>query len=121
MFRDESSRMVTTSGNRLDLFFVAMQLRLHLLFRLSVLTLRIPAAISGLLAVLILFRPGRRYLDRESATLSAIPLATLPIAIIFSRHGLEYSQTPLVGSIAAFAAWRGRGRGHSWRRTRGCP
>ncbi|QDV35848.1 glycosyltransferase family 39 protein [Tautonia plasticadhaerens] len=110
MARGESFRMHTTSGNLVDPFLLLPQAALHLAFEPSTWVMRLPVALSGLAAVGMLFLAARR-LDRGTATLAAVLLATTPKAIMFSRIGCEFGQTPLVGAVAAWFALRGRGVG----------
>lgn len=108
--RGESFRMHTTSGNLVDPFLLLPQAALHLAFEPSTWVMRLPVALSGLAAVGMLFVAARR-LDRGTAVLAAVLLATMPKAIMFSRIGCEFGQTPLVGAVAAWFALRGRGVG----------
>jgi hypothetical protein len=51
---------------------------------------------------------GSRVFDRTTALVAAILLATIPIAIGYSRYGWDASQTPLFSMIAVYFALRGR-------------
>ena len=109
MLRGEPFAWTTTSGNLIDPFLVAMQAPLQLLMGPSLLALRLPAVICGALAVGLLYVLMKGWIGRPTAGFAAMALATLPIAVVVSRHGLEYSQTPLLGVLAAWAAYRGKG------------
>ncbi len=99
----------TSSGNLPDPFFVATLIPLHLAFGPSLTVLRAAGVISGLAAVGLLWHLGRKPLGPATSLAAAVLLATAPAAIAFSRVGCEYSQTPLVGALAACLALRARG------------
>lgn len=107
--RGQPFELRTSSGNLLDPFLVALQAPLHAVFRPSLTLLRAPAVASGLLAVLVVGWMGRKVLDRLTTLIAAMLLASAPVAIIFSRVGCEFSQTPLAGALAAYFALRGNG------------
>lgn len=100
----------TTSGNLLDPFFAVLEIPLLLLFKPSVWALRVPSALCGLLAVVGVYVLGRRIFDRTTALIAATFLAALPVAIVFSRIGCEFSQTPLFDLFALYFAFRGKGK-----------
>ena len=106
--RGDSFRMTSPTGNLLSPVLIACQAVLHLAFEPSAAPLRTPVALSGLAAVALVFLAASRRLDRPTGLLAATLLATVPVAIDFSRVGCEYGQTPLVGVLAACAALRGR-------------
>lgn len=108
LLRGERFSWTTTSGNLVDPFLVVLQAPLQALLGPSLLALRIPAALVGVAIVALLWLLFRDVLGQRQAAIAAILAATMPVAIIFSRHALEYGQTPLIGVIAAWAAWRGR-------------
>jgi hypothetical protein len=101
----------TATRNVMDPFFVAMQLPGLALAKPSLWVLRLPAALSGVLTVLAVYLLGVRPLGRPTALLAAAVVATMPAAIVSSRIGCEFSQTPLVGAIALMLAFRGNGPG----------
>ncbi|RUL83498.1 ArnT family glycosyltransferase [Tautonia sociabilis] len=98
----------TTSGNLLSPLFVASQAPILALTGPTVLALRLPAAIAGLAAVAVAFRLGRRMFGLEGGVIASMAMLCMPAAVVFSRFGCEFSQTPLVGLIAAAIAWSGR-------------
>jgi 4-amino-4-deoxy-L-arabinose transferase-like glycosyltransferase len=106
MLKGHSFDLFTTSGNLLDPFFIALQSPFQLLARPSLWVLRVPAALSGLLAVLLTYVLGSRVLGRSTALTAAVVFATLPIAVVFSRVGYEYCQIPLAGVFALYFALR---------------
>jgi hypothetical protein len=107
LLNGETFAAQTGSNNILDPFTTGMQLPFLLFFGPSFWVLRVPSVISGILAVILAYTLGSRILDRATALIAAVLLATLPITIIFSRVGCEYSHAPLVGLIAIFFAFRG--------------
>jgi 4-amino-4-deoxy-L-arabinose transferase-like glycosyltransferase len=100
----------TATRNLMDPFYAAVQVPLLMLFRPSLWILRFPAMLSGVLAVALTYVLMRRVLDRPTATLAAAVLASLPAAVVFSRIGCEFSQTPLFDLVAIYFAFRGEGR-----------
>ena len=101
----------TMSGNIIDPFIMLMQIPLYAVASPSAWVLKVPSVVSGLLAVFLLYILGSRALDRPTAGLAAVMLMTLPNVIVFSRFGVEPSQIPVVGVIAAYFALRGHGLG----------
>ena len=67
---------------------------------------RIPAVAFGLLAPALLLWIGPRFLGWIAALIASGTLAAMPIAIIYSRIGWEYSEVPLHGLFIAAGAWR---------------
>jgi hypothetical protein len=100
----------TTSGNLLDPFFAVLEIPLLLAFKPSLWALRVPSAACGLLAVFFTYSLGRKILDRTTALIAATLLAALPVAIVFSRIGCEFSQTPLFNLFALYYAFRADGK-----------
>ena len=109
LLRGEPFQIRTTSGNILSPLFVLTQAPILLLSGPTIWALRLPAVLSGLLTVGLVYRLGRRWLDRETALIAAVIVLTLPTSVRFSRVGCEFSQTPLVGAIAFALAMGGRG------------
>lgn len=68
--------------------------------------LRTPALLSSLLAIALAFRLLRGPLGEFDATISALVLAVLPIALDFSRVGWDQAQAPLFGVLAVSLALR---------------
>jgi hypothetical protein len=101
----------TMNHNVLNPFLVAMEVPFHLLARPDVWALRAPAVICNVLAVVLTYVIGARVLDRTTALIAAMLLASLPCAIYNSRVGLEMSQLPLCGLIVLGFALRGHGPG----------
>jgi 4-amino-4-deoxy-L-arabinose transferase-like glycosyltransferase len=75
---------------------------------LNVWTIRLPAAIGGVLTVLLAYVVGRRLFDRPTGLMAAALLAINPTHVQLSRMGLEAAQAPLF-ILAAIAAvlWAG--------------
>jgi len=110
LLRGDSFAWRTPSGNMLSPLFVATQAPILALTGPTVWALRLPAALGGLAAALLAFRVGGRITGSLGAWMAALILLTLPAAVLFSRYGCEFSQTPFVGLVAAGLAWHGRVR-----------
>jgi hypothetical protein len=111
MLRGKAFAVRTFNKNILDPYLVAMQAPLHLVARPALWVLRAPAALCGVLAVVLTYVIGARVLDRTTALVAAMLLAALPYAIHQSRVGLEMSQLPLAGIVVMGFALRGRSLG----------
>ena len=98
----------TVSGHAMSPFLMLMQAPLLLVSEPSYTALRIPIALGGVLTVVLVHVLGANVLDRTTGLIAAGLLASLPIAIIFSRLAWEPGQVPLVGVVALFLAFRGR-------------
>ncbi|RUL87288.1 hypothetical protein [Tautonia sociabilis] len=103
-----SPRMHTVTGNLIDPFLVLPQAPLYWFVEPSAWVPRLPVAISGILASGLALPLLRRVLDGPTALTAAVLIATMPVAIVFSRFGCEFGQTPLAGVIAACCALRGQ-------------
>ena len=86
----------TPTGNWLNPLWFGPQLLLHRIFQPSFGLLRVPAVVSGLLALAVNFWLCRRALGRRMATISTLILAVLPIDIAYSRLAWDASQSLLV-------------------------
>ncbi len=70
--------------------------------------IRLPAALSGLAAVLVMYVVGRRMFGTGTGLVAAALLALSPTHIQMSRLGLEASQTPLLTMLPLAALlWAG--------------
>jgi hypothetical protein len=98
----------TPTGLPVNPFFTGLEVPLLARSPAAFWMLRFPAALSGLLAVALMYGLGARALDRTTALIAAILLATSPIAIGYARFGWDASQTPLFSLIALCLALRGR-------------
>jgi hypothetical protein len=98
----------TTSGLPLNPFFSGPQVLLLLVLRPSFWMLRVPAVISGILTVALVFWLGARVLDRTTAAMAALLTAVLPSLIGYSRLGWYVHQTPLFSMPALYFAFRGK-------------
>ncbi len=105
----ESFDARTTSGNFLSPLFVLTQLPILASVGPTVLASRLPAVLGGLGSVVGLYFLVRAIGGQSLARLGAVILVALPPSVLFSRIGCEFSQTPLVGVIAAWFAWSGKG------------
>jgi len=104
LLRDGTAPLFTPTGNLLNPFFSGIQILLHSLFPPSVLLLRLPAAISGLTALLVNFALCRRVFDLRTAVASTLVLAVLPINIAYSRFGWDASQSLLATLLVMYCA-----------------
>ena len=111
MLQGEPFATRTMNHNILNPYLVGLQSLFHLLGGPSVWVLRAPAALFGLLAVILTYAIGRRVLDRTTALIASALLAALPCAVYESRVGLELSQLPLFGLVIIAFALRGYGPG----------
>ncbi len=67
---------------------------------------RLPAVITGTLAVVFTYILSRRMFDRVTATMASALLAILPLTIIYSRVSYECSSSPLFGILAIYLAYQ---------------
>ncbi|MBX6313359.1 MAG: glycosyltransferase family 39 protein, partial [Isosphaeraceae bacterium] len=111
LLRGEPFAHYTFSGNPDNPFYFGPVVALTALFRPSAWIVRLPAVVSGVLAVILTWGLGRRVLDRTTAWIAATLLAVLPVAIVFSRIGLDGSQLPLCGLLCLYYAFAGKGIG----------
>jgi hypothetical protein len=111
LLRGEAFAVRTMNHNIINPFLIALQGPFHLVSRPSVWVLRAPAVICGILAVILTYVIGVRVLDRGTAQIATVLMATLPCAIYQSRVGLEMSQLPLFSLVVIAFALRGHGPG----------
>jgi hypothetical protein len=101
--------LVTFSGLPINPFYSGVLLLIHLVWPTpSFVILRLPALLSGLLAVGLAYPLLGRVFDRRTALVTVLLLACLPIAIAYSRFGWDQSQAPLVGLICIYFALKRR-------------
>ena len=103
----EGVASTTASGNMLNYLVVLAEIPTYLVLGPTDLTLMIPAAVAGILAVVIALALLPRGLDRTTAVIAATLTAVLPIAIIEGRVGAEPAWNLPVGMLALAAAFRG--------------
>jgi 4-amino-4-deoxy-L-arabinose transferase-like glycosyltransferase len=101
----------TPSGLPLNPFFVALEAPLLFVFQPSFWILRAPAVVLSVVAVVAVFVLGSRVLDRTTALLASLLLATLPPVIGYSRLGgvSVPGECMLLGILALYFAFRGKG------------
>ena len=104
----KSLRGKTGSGKPVDLIYTIAEAPLHWAFAPSYEVERLPAVGFGVLAVVFMAVLGARFLDRTTALIASGLLAVLPIAIIFSRLGWEYSEVPALCVLMLYFAIRSR-------------
>jgi hypothetical protein len=99
----------TGSGLILNPFYSGALLPLHVLRPApSFVTLRLPALLSGLLALALAYPLLARVFARRVALVTTLLLACLPAAIAYSRFGWDQSQAPLAGLVSLYFALRRR-------------
>lgn len=89
-----------------NFFFFIPILLLQVFFDSSLCILRLPAAISGILAVFLSFRLFRDHLGRPTAISLALLTATLPTNIAYSRFGWDPSILIVYAILIIFFAFR---------------
>jgi hypothetical protein len=94
----------TTSGNPIDLFYLLPAVPLHAIFPPSAALLRVPAMISGILAVIFAAVYFPRIYGRWTGLSYTLLIAVLPENIIQSRFGWEPSQSVLFTEIVLFCS-----------------
>jgi hypothetical protein len=99
--------LATPTGNAVNPFFLALQIAVHGLLPPGVATVRLPAVLSGVAAMLLAY-PLLRPMGRSAAAAAGVAMACLPVAIAYSRFGWDQSQGLLAGLLASAAALRGR-------------
>jgi hypothetical protein len=92
----------TPTGNVLNPFFSGLIFILHLFSSPSFWILRLPAAISGILTIILTYYLISKVLGKKIAILATILVASLPINIAYSRYGWDQSQGGLASIIAIY-------------------
>jgi hypothetical protein len=92
----------TPTNNVLNPFFLLPLILMHGWLAPSAVALRLPAVISGVLALPLNYWLCRRVFDRPTALVSTILLAVLPINLAYSRFGWDASQTLLATLPAVY-------------------
>jgi len=92
----------TPSGNLLNPFYILPVMASHFFFEPSFLLLRIPSLISGLLLILLSYYLSKSFLDKKSAMITTLIVASLPVNIAYSRFGWDTSQTALISLIVIY-------------------
>jgi 4-amino-4-deoxy-L-arabinose transferase-like glycosyltransferase len=95
-------------GENRSTLFLYLLLPVQALGGLNVWTTRLPAAVGGVLTVLLLYWIVSRLFDRLTGLLGAALLALSPWHIVLSRFGHEASASPLlVAATLAALLWAG--------------
>jgi hypothetical protein len=111
MMRGESFSVRTEHGLPLSPFHAALELPLLLAApRPSLWILRVPTVITGVLAVVLAYVLGARWLDRTTALIASALMAVLPVAVIAARTGYESSHAPLFSLLLIDLAARRKPR-----------
>ena len=85
-------------GNRSTLF-IYLSIPFQAIGGLNILTMRLPAAVVGIAAVLLIYLIAKRLFDQNVALLAALLLALNPWQLYQSRWGHEASVAPLFGIV----------------------
>lgn len=106
----------TPTGNLLNPFFFLPLSALHAWFAPSIALLRVPALLSGVVACALNYFLRRRQFDQQTALVSTVLLAILPINLAYSRFAWDASQSLLATVLVLYAAccrpaWRGLAAG----------
>ncbi len=95
-------------GENRSALFCHLLLPFQALGGLNVWTLRLPAALAGVLTVGLVYCVGRRLFDRTTGLIAAALLAILPVHIQMTRWGHEASIAPLLALLPLAALpWAG--------------
>jgi hypothetical protein len=103
LLHDQCVPLRTPTGNPLNPFFLAPQVVVHTLTEPSFAALRIPALVSGLIALLLNFCLCTRAFGPRMAWLTTLIHAVLPINIAYSRFAWDASQSLLFTLAVVYA------------------
>ena len=92
----------TPTNNLLNGFFFLPLVALHAVWEPSAVLLRLPAVLSGLLALPVNYALCRKLYGQPTALVSTLLLAVLPVNIAYSRFGWDASQTLLVTLLVTY-------------------
>lgn len=106
LMRGEPYRLWTVTDLPLSPIHAALELPFLLVFKPSLWVVRLPALLTGILAVVLTYVLGSKILDRTTALIATALMAVLPVAIIFSRVSYESSHAPLFGILCIYLAYR---------------
>ncbi len=107
LLQGENTASQTSSGNLLNLMVLLPEVPLYAILGPTDLTLMLPAALAGILAVIAAYFLIGNALDRTTGLIAGTLLAVLPIGIIVGRIAAEGAWVPLVGLVALALALRG--------------
>jgi hypothetical protein len=101
--------MHTPTGNPLNPFFtLPVLVRELLLDNASVLNLRMPAALAGLLLMALAYPLTRKVVGEQRALVFAFLVWAMPAHIVYARMGWPSSETPLVALLCLASFLHGR-------------
>lgn len=101
---DTTLSLRTPTGNLLNWFFFVPQLAAHAIAAPSFGLLRLPAVLSGVLALPVNFLLCRMVFGVRTAWISTILLAVLPVNIAYSRFAWDSCQTVLATTCVILPA-----------------
>lgn len=94
----------TPTGNLINPFFSGIIFLLQSFFPPAFNLLRLPAAISNILAIVLTYYLFSKVLGKNTAIIATLLVASLPINIGYSRFGWDQSQAVLVSVIVIYFA-----------------
>ncbi|MFM7438739.1 MAG: hypothetical protein ACKO2V_09050, partial [Snowella sp.] len=94
----------TPTGNLINPFFSGIIFLLQSFFPPAFNLLRLPAAISNILAIVLTYYLLNQVLGKSTAIIATLLVASLPINIGYSRFGWDQSQAVLVSVIVIYFA-----------------
>jgi 4-amino-4-deoxy-L-arabinose transferase-like glycosyltransferase len=106
LVRGDSFSLLTENGLPLSPIHAALEIPFLLAFKPSLWVVRLPALLTGIASVVLMYVLGTRMLDRTTALIAAALLAALPVAVIYSRVSYESSHAPLYGILILYFAHR---------------
>jgi hypothetical protein len=98
----------TPNENLPNPFLIIPDWLLNHIFPPSAWTLRLPAALAGVICIAVAWFLWRAFLSRSSTRSAAILVATLPVTIAFSRIGWDPCESILVGMLVIYFSLTGR-------------
>jgi len=104
--RGEEISLLTGTNLPPDPLSFLLSMGVHAVGPISFVSLRLPSALSGVLAVILSFVLFRRLWGTGAALCIAALVAALPVHVGYSRFFWEPSQTPLACTVALYAAYR---------------
>jgi hypothetical protein len=108
LLQGRSIQIVTASKHLLSPLLIGLELVPALLAGPSYTGIRLPAACCGLAAVALSYLVVRRRFDQTTGAIAAGLMASLPIAIVFSRIGWEPCLIPAYSLLCLALAFDGR-------------
>ncbi|HZR45012.1 MAG TPA: glycosyltransferase family 39 protein [Ktedonobacteraceae bacterium] len=99
----DSAGFVTVDKPPLGLWFQVLSAKI---FGYSAVSLMLPEALAGVVAVVLMYYIVRRFFETEAALLAALVLATTPVSVVVSRNNIIDSVLILMLMLGAWAITR---------------